>query len=129
MFKNHVNIGDFVYEAEVVKSGFFLFLNLSLISGCPSICSTMQHLSVVVRRSVVVSSRANPVSAHHSPLLPSNEGSGLPGKAELFQRTAVPLTSVWLLNWKIQSYKRLLPLQLQPCNRVSADREPADCLL
>lgn len=62
-----------MYEAVVVKLGVFLNVffqcnfRLPIISTC-----TMQHLSVVVRRSVVVSSRANPVSAHHSPLLPSN---------------------------------------------------------
>lgn len=77
----------------------------------------MQHLSVVVHRSVVVSSQANPVSAHHSPLLPSNEGSGLPGKVEFISadsRSSYLSLAAQLENSELQTAPAAAAAALQP---------------
>lgn len=60
-------------------------------------------------------------------------------KLELFlkgfceQLSLLPQHTAWLPNWKIHrpltgSYTKVLQ-QSQPYNSVSADRQPADCLL
>lgn len=48
----------------------------------------------------MVSSRTNPVSARHSPL--SSKKAVVCLGSDWFQWTDLPLTRVWLLDWKIR---------------------------